>query len=151
MGSSLTLDGENLRTRSYNLTEFRDDFWDEGGETVDISDLEELLVAIEPVAAVRYQGFTKQGHREIKVRRSAAVRFQTDYNRLTPHAQHCTAPIPALTVFYPLLPGHERLSALPLATASDSIWGSALSFWSGAGTNSSPMCPAGLSVNCSNL
>ena len=28
-GVVLTRAGENLRTRSYNLTEFRDDFWDE--------------------------------------------------------------------------------------------------------------------------
>jgi hypothetical protein len=69
-GVILVLDGEKLLARGYDLTEFRDDIWGEGecdweNEIAcwnDIDRLNDVLIAVEPLAPERYRDLEERGH-----------------------------------------------------------------------------------------
>jgi hypothetical protein len=73
-GIVLALDGEKLLARCYNLTEFRDDIWDEGecdweDEIAcwdDIAPFRDFLIAVQPVASDRYLDVTEHGSAAFK-------------------------------------------------------------------------------------
>jgi hypothetical protein len=69
-GVVLVLDGEGLIALNFDLWEFRDHIWGEGkcdweNEIAcwdDIDPLDEVLLAVEPVASDRYQDFVEHGN-----------------------------------------------------------------------------------------